>query len=92
MLDALKRTCIGKDLPDVDAIARWNRQTQQGADMRKAQRLLAEAAASIAGKSQERAIESLFKPGGTHAQAGEFAGQDDVEVVGWLVILPEADV
>lgn len=59
--------------------------------MRKAQRLLAEAAASIAGKSQERAIESLFKPGGTHAQPGEFAGQDDVEVVGWLVILPEAD-
>ncbi len=91
VLDALKRTCMGKDLPDVDAIARWNRQTKQGADMRKAQRLLAEAAASIAGKSQERAIESLFKSGGTHAQPGEFAGQDDVEVVGWLVILPEAD-
>ncbi len=91
VLDALKRTCIGKDLPDSEAIARWNRQTKNGANMRKAQRLLAEAAASIAGKSQERAIESLFKPGGTHAQKGEFAGQEDVEVIGWLVILPEAD-
>ncbi len=91
VLDALKRTCFGKDLPDSEAIARWSRQTKNGADMRKAQRLLAEAAASIAGKSQERAIESLFKPGGTHAQQGEFAGQDDVEVIGWLVILPEAD-
>ncbi len=92
VLDALKRTCIGKGLPDSEAIAHWNHQTKQGADMRKVQQLLAEAAASIAGKSQERAIESLFQPGGTHAQAGEFAGQDDVEVVGWLVILPEDDV
>jgi len=90
VLDALKRTCLGKDLPDVEAIDRWNRQTKQGADMRKAQMLLAEAAASLAGKSRERAIESLFKPGGTHAQKGEFAGQDDIEVVAWLVILPEA--
>ncbi|EAU56103.1 DNA-dependent ATPase, SNF2 family protein [Mariprofundus ferrooxydans PV-1] len=88
-LDLLKRTCMGKEIPDSNAISRWNRQTKNGADMRKAQKLLAEAAASIAGKSQERAIESLFSPGGTHALKGEFAGQDDVEVIAWLVILPE---
>lgn len=91
VLDILKRSCIGKELPDHEAIARWNRRTNGGADMRKAQTLLAEAVTSIAGKSQERSIESLFKPGGTHAQRGEFAGQDDVEVIAWLVILPEED-
>ncbi|AER67000.1 helicase domain protein [Thermovirga lienii DSM 17291] len=89
ILDVLKHTCIGKDLPDQKTIDRWMRQTKNGADMRKAQKLLAEAVTSIAGKSQERAIESLFKPGGTYAQKGEFAGQDDIEVVAWLVILPE---
>ena len=54
-----------------------------------AQKLLSLAASSIAGKSQERAVESLFSPGGTHAIKGEFAGQEDIEVIAWLAILPE---
>ena len=39
-----------------------------------AQRLLAAAVASVVGKSEERAVASLFTPGGTHALKGEFAG------------------
>jgi hypothetical protein len=54
-----------------------------------AQQLLAAAVASIVGKSEERAVASLFTPGGTHA--GEFAGSGDFEVVAWLAVLPEAD-
>jgi ERCC4-related helicase len=88
-LDSLKRVCMGKDLPDLVAYERWNKVTRKGADMKYARRLLAEATASIAGKSQERAVASLFTPGGTHALKGEFAGTDDIEVVAWLVILPE---
>lgn len=56
--------------------------------MRHAQRLLAGAVASVAGKSEERAIASLFSPGGTHAMKGEFAGANDFEVVAYLVVLP----
>jgi len=59
--------------------------------MRAAQRLLAAAVASITGKSEERAIASLFTPGGTHALKGEFAGINDFEVVAYLVVLPDAD-
>jgi len=92
LLDLMKRLCLGRDQPDSAACARWNKMTRNGAHMRHAQRLLAEAAASIAGKSRERAVASLFAPGGTHALAGEFAGQDDVEVVVWLVVLPDKDV
>jgi hypothetical protein len=55
--------------------------------MSAAQKLLAAAVASIAGKSQERAVASLFNPGGTHAGKGEFAGMNDFEVVAFLVIL-----
>ena len=58
--------------------------------MRHSQTLLAAAAASVVGKSEERAVASLFSPGGTHALKGEFAGIADFEVVAFLVVLPEA--
>ena len=89
ILDRLKQLCIGKDMPDALACARFNTTTRHGEDMRAAQRLLAAAASSIVGTGEERAIASLFSPGGTHAMAGEFAGMDDFEVVAFLVVLAE---
>jgi hypothetical protein len=90
ILDRLKRLCVGRDLPDAAACARFDEVTKQGEDMRHPQRLLATAVGSVVGKTEERAVASLFTPGGTHALAGEFAGMDDFEVVAFLVILPEA--
>jgi superfamily II DNA or RNA helicase len=90
ILDRLKRLCLGRDLPDAGACARFDKATKDGEDMRHAQGLLAAAVASVVGKSEERAVASLFKPGGTHALVGEFAGTDDFEVVAYLVALPEA--
>jgi len=90
ILDRLKRVCLGRDLPDAGACARFDKATKDGEDMRHAQGLLAAAVASVVGKSEERAVASLFKAGGTHALAGEFAGTDAFEVVAYLVILPEA--
>ncbi|HBU23131.1 MAG TPA: helicase [Chlorobaculum sp.] len=89
ILDRLKRLCVGRDLPDAAACARFDKATKQGEEMRHAQRLLAAAVASVVGKTEERAVASLFTPGGTHALAGEFAGINDFEVVAFLVILPE---
>jgi hypothetical protein len=57
--------------------------------MRQAERLLAAAVASVVGKTEERAVASLFTPGGTHAIRGEFAGIDDFEVVAFLAVLPD---
>jgi SNF2 family DNA or RNA helicase len=90
ILDRLKRVSLGRDLPDAGACARFDRDTKDGEDMRQAQKLLAAAVASVVGKSEERAVASLFTPGGTHALAGEFAGSDDFEVLAYIVILPEA--
>lgn len=56
--------------------------------MRYAQKLLASAIASVVGKNEERAVASLFAPGGTHAMKGEFAGAGDFEVVAFMVVLP----
>ncbi len=89
ILDRLKRLCLGRDLPDAGACTRFDKVTKQGEDMRIAQRLLAAAVASVVGKTEERAVSSLFIPGGTHALKGEFAGINDFEVVAYLVVLPE---
>ena len=91
ILDRLKRLAHGRDLPDAAACARFDTQTRNGENMQAAQQLLAAAVASIVGKSEERAVASLFTPGGTHALRGEFAGSGDFEVVAWLAVLPEAD-
>jgi len=90
VLDRLKRVCVGRDLPDAAACARFDKATKQGDDMQHAQRLLAAAVASVVGKTEERAVASLFTPGGTHALKGEFAGINDFEVAAFLVILPGA--
>jgi hypothetical protein len=90
ILDRLKRLCLGRDLPDAGACARFDKATKQGEDMRTAQRLLATAVASVVGENEERAVASLFFPGGTHAMKGEFAGINDFEVLAYLVVLPEA--
>ena len=87
-LDRLKRLSLGREAPDMGACAWFDKMTKQGEDMRHAQKLLAAAVASVAGKNEERAVESLFSPGGTHAIKGEFAGSNDFEVVAFIVVLP----
>lgn len=89
ILDHLKRVCVPHDLPDAPACAHFDKVTRQGEDMQQAQRLLAASVASIVGKTEERAVASLFTAGGTHAFRGEFAGINDFEVVAFVVILPE---
>ena len=90
ILDGLKRLCLGRDMPDAGACARFDKLTKQGEDMRAAHRQLAAAVAAVVGRNEERAVASLFSPGGTHAMRGEFAGSNDFEVVAFLVILPAA--
>ena len=88
ILDRLKRLALGRDLPDDGACARFDQETRQGEQMQHAQQLLAAAIASVVGKNEERAVASLFSPGGTHALKGEFAGVNDFEVMAFMVVLP----
>lgn len=88
ILDRLKRLALGRELPDDGACAKFDKATRQGEDMRQAQKLLAAAVASVVGKTEERAVASLFSPGGTHAMKGEFAGAGDFEVLAFMVVLP----
>jgi hypothetical protein len=91
VLDCLKKLCLGRDLPEAEACRRFDKATRFGRDMEPYQKLLARAVASVVGKKEERAVASLFSPGGTHVLKGEFAGINDFEVVAFLVILPDAE-
>lgn len=89
VLDHLKLACVGRDQVDVTALQRFDRATHGGRDMTGPQKLLANAVASVVGKGEERAVESLFRPGGTHALEGEFAGSNDFEVIAFLAVVAE---
>jgi hypothetical protein len=91
VLDRLKKLCLGKEIPNVAACKSFDQATRFGRDMDPYQKLLSRAVAAIVGKSEERAVASLFSPGGTHALKGEFAGMSDFEVVAFLIVLPEAE-
>jgi len=91
-LDRLKRVCVGRDLPDAEAWDEFTKATKKGEDMSEARKLLSAAVASVIGKTEERAVASLFTAGGTHAMKGEFAGINDFEVVAFLVVTDRTDV
>ena len=65
---SLKKLCLGHDLPAAAACDRFDRLTGDGVEMSTAQKALATAVASIIGKKEERAVASLFSPGGTYAK------------------------
>jgi SNF2 family DNA or RNA helicase len=91
ILDRIRRIAVGKDIPDAGAYAKYDGDTRNGKEMGEYQKLLATAVHSIVGKKEERAVVSLFKPGGTHAVKGEFSGVNEYEVTAFLVVIPQSD-
>jgi SNF2 family DNA or RNA helicase len=91
VLDRLKKLCVGRDLPDAGACSRYDRQTRHGQEVTHLRKGLATAVSAVVGKKEERAVASLFSPGGTLAIKGEFHGINDFEVVAYLIALPEQD-
>lgn len=69
------------------AWGRFDRQTAGGDKMGRWYDLLGHAIRAVTGKAEERAIASLFSPGGTRG-TGADPGMEDWEVAAWLAILP----
>ena len=87
LLDRLKRISLGRDMPDSTAIARLSAMTASGDDMQSVTELLGAAMRSVIGKAEERAVNSLFTPGGTQVFPEDTIGVDDFEVLAYLVVL-----
>lgn len=87
ILDRLKRTCVGRDLPDAAACARFDKTTKQ----REACAMPSAPACRRSGLGSWQdggARGSLpLRPGGTHVLKGEIVGSDDLEVLAYVVVL-----
>lgn len=86
ILDVLKRHATTHQTVDRSAVDRMYKQTHNGRDMSHYQQLLASAIDSIAGKSEEKGVASLFSKGGTVLSANTSQGIEDFMVVAWLVM------
>jgi len=87
VLDLMKRQAFLVHDVDDAAAKRLNSATKNGASMEHYQHLLAVAVDSIAGKSEEKGVQSLFARGGTVLTATSSQGIEDFSVVSYLVLL-----
>ena len=86
LLDDLHTLCYGKKEPVRALCETFNRETDDGADMRGPSELLSEAINSIMDTKEESDIDSLFRAGGTTALLSEVQGIDDFELVAFVVV------
>lgn len=92
ILDLLKRQAFTHASLDDTAVAALKKRTNNNRDMTHYQQLLAVAVDSLAGKSDEKGIESLFSKGGTVLTATSSQGIEDFMVVSYLVLTEEGDL
>ena len=90
LLDDLHTLCYGKKAPVRALCDAFNRETDDGADMRDPSELLSEAINSILDTKEESDIDSLFRAGGTTALLSKVQGIDDFELIAFVVV-KEAD-
>jgi len=88
ILDLYKQLCIGNKNINREAVEHFEKATKGGTRMEQYQQLLKESVQSIAGKSEEKEVESLFSRGGTNISKTSFKGVNDFEVVSYLVVSP----
>ena len=92
VLDLLKRQAFNCTEIDEGAANCVNEATRQGRDMEHYQHLLAVGVDSIAGKSEEKGVESLFTKGGTVLTATSSQGIEDFAVVSYLILVDQDHV
>lgn len=89
VLDLLKRQAFIHPNVVPEAAEIINEKTKNGRNMEHYQHLLAIAVDSIAGKSEEKGVESLFTKGGTVLTATSSQGIEDFAVVSYLILVDE---
>ena len=86
LLGNLRLLCKGRKEPLQELCARFNRETQDGRDMKAVSKLLGQAIDSILQVKEESDIDSLFTPGGTTALKSQVSGLGDFELICFLVV------
>ncbi|MCM1129797.1 MAG: SNF2-related protein [Alistipes senegalensis] len=86
VLDDLRLLCKGKAEPLTDLCQIFNRETDDGRDMKEISGFLVQAINSIIDTKEDNDIESLFKAGGTSALMSSISGLDDFELISFVVV------
>ena len=89
-LDVMRKLCRGKSAPDMTLCTAYNRETNDGADMRHASQLLDKAVASIMHSDEAATADSLFSPAPATFLDEGVRGLDDFELICFLVVRPYA--
>ena len=90
LLDLIRVACRPYDEPVAEVARMFNEATKDGAAMGKYSELLTAAIRSMIDVTDERDIDSLFKPGPTSALTQAIGGLDDFELVAFLAIVDPA--
>lgn len=91
ILDAYRKLAYGKHEIDGKAVALFNEQTNDSTDMQAYQELLKQAINIIKDKQEEVGLESLFSFGVKSLQAELDLGDDEIELISFLVVKGEAE-
>lgn len=86
LLDTIRLLCRGKSEPIMPLCAKFNKETDDGRDMKEVSQLLSDAINSIIDVKEESDIDSLFSAGGTSALMNAVSGLDDFELICFLVV------
>lgn len=86
ILDYLKKLCSGKNEVLTELVDEFNRETDDGHNMKHYSNLLEVAIEELIGKKQEIGVASLFSRGGTTLQKSFYDGIEDFELVTFLVL------
>ena len=89
MLDDIRLLCKGKNEPIKKLCNEFNKETNDGKDMRDLSDLLTDAINSIIDVKEKSDIDSLFSAGGTSALMSNISGLNDFELICFLVIKEE---
>lgn len=86
ILDYYKKLCCGKNEVLKELVAEFNKETDEGHNMKKYSDLLETAIQELIGRKQEVGVASLFSRGGTTMQTSFFDGVEDFELITFLVL------
>lgn len=89
LLDLARTSCRGSNEPIARLCRIFNRQTDEGRDMRVYSDLLGTAIRSMIDVKEEKDIDSLFTGGRTTALTNTISGLDDFELIAFLVVQEE---
>ena len=86
IIDFYKKLCSGKKEIYRELVDEFNKETQEGLNMKRYSDLLEISIQNLIGKKQEIGVASLFSKGGTSMQKEIFDGMEDFELITFIVL------